>query len=61
MTSYDGFPLGNAGDTTSNGYIDQENYTNWQWLGIWSGNSSTFIIDTSLYRDITIGITLALS
>ena len=59
VTRYAGFPLGTTSDTTSNGYLDQDNYTIRQWLGILGGNASTSIIDTSLYGDITIEITLA--
>jgi len=59
VTRYAGFPLGNTSDTTSYGYLDQDNYTIRQWLGILGGNASTSIIDTSLYGDITIEITLA--
>jgi hypothetical protein len=59
VTRYAGFPLGNTGDTTSYGHLDQDNYTIRQWLGILGGNASTSIIDTSLYGDITIEITLA--
>jgi hypothetical protein len=39
--------------------LDRDNYTIRQWLGILGGNASTSIIDTSLYGDITIEITLA--
>ena len=59
MTRYAGYPLGCTSDTTSNGWADQDNYTIRQWLGILGGNASTSIIDTSLYGDITIEITLA--
>ena len=59
VTRYAGFPLGNTSDTTSNGWADQDTYTIRQWLGILGGNASTSIIDTSLYGDITIEITLA--
>ena len=57
MNRYAGFPLGNTGDA-NNGHLDQDNYTIRQWLGILGGNASTSIIDTSLYGDITIEITL---
>ncbi len=40
-------------------WADQDNYTIRQWLGILGGNASTSIIDTSLYGDIIIEITLA--
>ena len=59
VTRYAGYPLGCTSDTTSNGFADQDNYTIRQWLGILGGNASTSIIDTSLYGDITIEITLA--
>ncbi len=59
VTRYAGFPLGNTSDTTFNGWADQDNYTIRQWLGNLGGNASTSIIDTSLYGDITIEITLA--
>ena len=56
---YAGFPLGCTSDTV--GVKDQENLCIRQWLGILGGNASTSIIDTSLYGDITIEITLATS
>ena len=59
VTRYAGYPLGCTSDTTSNGWADQDNYTIRQWLGILGGNASTSIIDTSIYGDITIEITLA--
>jgi hypothetical protein len=59
VTRYAGFPLGNKNDTTYNSFGDQDNYTIRQWLGILGGNASTSIIDTSLYGDITIELTLA--
>jgi hypothetical protein len=59
VARYAGYPLGNTSDTTSNSFADQDTYTIRQWLGILGGNSSTSIIDTSLYGDITIEITLA--
>jgi hypothetical protein len=48
-------------DFASQGHLDRDNYTIMirQWLGILGGNASTTIIDTSLYGDITIEITLA--
>ena len=58
MSRYAGFPLGCTSDT-SQGHLDRDNYTIRQWLGILGGNASTSIIDTSLYGDITIEITLA--
>ena len=57
---YAGFPLGNTSDT-NNGHLDQDNYTVRTWLGLLGPNASTTIIDTSLYGDITIEITLAAS
>ena len=59
VTRYAGYPLGNKDDTTYNSFADKDNYTIRQWLGILGGNASTSIIDTSLYGDITIEITLA--
>ena len=59
VARYAGYPLGNFSDTTFNSWADQDNYTIRQWLGILGGNASTSIIDTSLYGDITIEITLA--
>jgi hypothetical protein len=61
MTRYAGYPLGNTSDTATlyNGFADQDYYTIRQWLGILGGNASTSIIDTSLYGDFTIEITLA--
>lgn len=59
VTRYAGFPLGVSNDTTLKSFADQDNYTIRQWLGILGGNASTSIIDTSLYGDITIEITLA--
>ena len=58
-TSYRGYPAGNTNDTVTNSWADQDYYTIRQWLGILGGNTSTTIIDTSLYGDITIEITLA--
>jgi hypothetical protein len=58
VARYAGFPLGNTSDT-SQGHLDRDTYTIRQWLGILGGNASTSIIDTSLYGDITIEITLA--
>ena len=58
VARYAGFPLGCTSDT-SEGHLDRDNYTIRQWLGILGGNASTSIIDTSLYGDITIEITLA--
>ena len=56
---YAGFPVGCITDVTSNAWADADSYTIRQWLGILGGNASTSIIDTSLYGDITIEITLA--
>ena len=58
VARYAGFPLGCTSDT-SEGHLDRDNYTIRQWLGILGGNASTSIIDSSLYGDITIEITLA--
>ena len=58
MNWYAGFPLCNTSDT-NNGYQDQENYTIRTWLGLSGPNASTTIIDTSLYGDLTMEITLA--
>jgi hypothetical protein len=57
VARYAGFPLGCTSDT-SQGHLDRDNHTIRQWLGILGGNASTSIIDTSLYGDITIEITL---
>ena len=59
--SYRGFPAGNTNDSVTYAWADQDYYTIRQWLGILGGNNSTTIIDTSLYGDITIEITLATS
>ena len=48
-TSYRGYPAGNTLDTVTNTAYDQDYYTIRQWLGILGGNTSTTIIDTSLY------------
>ena len=58
-TRYAGYPHGNTNDTVGNSAWDQDYYTIRQWLGFLGGNTSTTIIDTSLYGDITIEITLA--
>ena len=50
--------MGNTSDA-NNGYQDQDDYTIRTWLGLLGPNASTTIIDTSLYGDITIEITLA--
>jgi hypothetical protein len=57
VVRYAGYPLGCTSDV--NGVVDKEEYTIRQWLGFLGGNASTSIIDTSLYGDITIEITLA--
>jgi len=59
LQRYAGFPVGCTSQTVDNSYLDQDFYTIRQWLGILGGNASTSIIDTSLYGDITIEITLA--
>jgi hypothetical protein len=58
VARYAGFLLGCTSDT-SQGHLDRDNDTIRQWLGILGGNASTSIIDTSLYIDNTIEITLA--
>ncbi len=59
MARHAGSPQGNTSDTTSKSFVDEDTYTIRQWLGILGGNASTSIIDTSLYGDITIELTLA--
>ena len=59
LQRYAGFPVGCTSQTVDNSYLDQDVYTIRQWLGILGRNASTSIIDTSLYGDITIEITLA--
>jgi hypothetical protein len=59
QAKHGGFKTNFQNDTTSYGYLDQDNYTIRQWLGILGGNASKSIIDTSLYGDIPIEITLA--
>jgi hypothetical protein len=59
LQRYAGFPVGCSSQTIDNSHLDQDMYTIRQWLGILGGNASTSIIDTSLYGDITIEITLA--
>jgi hypothetical protein len=54
-----GFPVACTSQKVDNSHLDQDFYTIRQWLGILGGNSSTSIIDISLYGDITIEITLA--
>ena len=56
---YAGYPVGCTSQGNDNSARDQDYYTIRQWLGILGGNASTSIIDTSLYGDITIEITLA--
>ena len=58
MNRYAGFPIGCTSDANG-GHLDQDNYTVRTWLGLLGPNASTTIIDTSLYGDITIEITLA--
>ena len=59
-TRFAGFPAGcTTSDTTISSHLDQDVYTIRQWLGILGRNASTSIIDTSLYGDITIELTLA--
>jgi hypothetical protein len=59
LQRYAGFPVGCNDQTVDNSFQDQDTYTIRQWLGILGGNASTSIIDTSLYGDITIEISLA--
>jgi len=59
LQRYAGFPVGCTSQGVDNSFLDQDSYTIRQWLGILGGNASTSIIDTSLYGDITIEITLA--
>jgi len=59
LQRYAGFPVGCTGQSIDNSFRDQDNYTVRSWLGILGGNASTSIIDTSLYGDIVIEITLA--
>jgi hypothetical protein len=56
---YAGYAQGCSADPSS--YADQDTYTIGQWLGILGGNASTSIIDTSLYCDIMIEISLSSS
>jgi hypothetical protein len=57
--TYRGFPVGCTDQSTDNSFLDQDNYTIRNWLGFLGGNASTNIIDTSLYGDVTIELTLA--
>ena len=59
LQRYAGFPVGYTSQPVDNSYLDQDVYTIRQWLGIVGENASTSIIDTSLYGDITIELTLA--
>ncbi len=59
LQRYAGFPVGCTSQNVDNSFRDEDSYTIRQWLGILGGNASTSIIDTSLYGDITIEITLA--
>ena len=59
LQRYAGFPVGCTSQSVDNSFQDQDWYTIRQWLGIIGGNASTSIIDTSLYGDIVIEITLA--
>ena len=52
--------MGCSDQTVDNSHLDQDLYTIRQWLGILGGNASTSIIDTSLYGDISIEITLSI-
>ena len=60
--SFRGYPVGNLVDVSGapvGTALDQDYYSIRTWLGFLGGNTSTTIIDTSLYGDITIEITLA--
>ncbi len=59
LQGYAGFPVGCTSQSVDNSFLDQDTCTIRQWLVIFGGNASTSIIDTSLYGDITIDITLA--
>ena len=59
LQRYAGFPVGCTSQSVDGSFRDEDSYTIRQWLGILGGNASTSIIDTSLYGDITIEITLA--
>jgi hypothetical protein len=59
LQRFAGFPVGCTSQSVDNSSLDQDSYTIRQWLGILGGNASTSIMDTSLYGDITIEITLA--
>lgn len=59
LQRYAGYPVGCTSQNVDNSFRDQDWYTIRQWLGICGGNASTNIIDTSIYGDITIEITLA--
>jgi hypothetical protein len=56
-----GFPLGLYATDGSADWScrDKDNYTIRQWLGILGGNASTNVIDTSIYGQVDIEITLA--
>lgn len=54
-----GYPIGINTDTVADTYHDRTEMSIRNWLGFLGGNTSTTIIDTSLYGDITIEITLA--
>jgi len=59
LQAYRGFPVGCTAQSGDNSHLDQDFYTIRQWLGILGGNASTSIIDTSLYGDVVIELTLA--
>jgi hypothetical protein len=59
LQRYAGFPVGCTSQGVDNSFRDEDSYTIRQWLGILGGNASTSIIDTSLYGEVTIELTLA--
>jgi hypothetical protein len=56
-----GYPIGLYAVNGDNDWScrDKDNYTIRQWLGILGGNASTTVIDTSIYGQVDIEITLA--
>ena len=44
LKRYAGYPVGCTSQSTDNGFLDQDNYSIIQWLGILGGNASTSII-----------------
>ena len=51
--------LDSTKDSVGNAHLDRDSYTVRQWLGILGGNASTSIMDSSLYGDIVIELTLS--